>query len=344
MPGHRRGAVAGRCVVHGKQVLTEEIPAYAAVAVAGLGWLPDTLLSRSIVIRMQPRKAGERVEPFRRRLHAGRGHDVYTRIDAWAASAEIAWPDLPPEIQDRDADVWEPLVAAADAAGGSWPERARQAAVALVAAKAEAEPSLGIRLLADLRYVFDECEAMSSKSILVALHELDESPWRDIRGKPLDERMLAHRLRQYGVRSKNIAIGETRPKGYARADLHDAWMRYLPSIATKSATSATSATDAEIRAENVADVAVDVADALRLPPQKNPSGSGVIADVADVADLAGNGGDPPDDHLGIPEFLRRDQPRCEQCRGEPDGTERMINGHVLHAECARFWREGRAER
>ena len=41
--GHRRGAVAGRCVVRGKTVETEEIPAYAAVALAGLGWLPDTI-------------------------------------------------------------------------------------------------------------------------------------------------------------------------------------------------------------------------------------------------------------------------------------------------------------
>ena len=55
--GHRRGAVAGRCVVRGKNIETEEIPAYSAVAVAGLGWLPDTILSRSIVIRMRFREA-----------------------------------------------------------------------------------------------------------------------------------------------------------------------------------------------------------------------------------------------------------------------------------------------
>ena len=30
--GHRKGAVAGRCVIAGKQVKTEEIPAYCAVA------------------------------------------------------------------------------------------------------------------------------------------------------------------------------------------------------------------------------------------------------------------------------------------------------------------------
>src|SRR5262249_7819392 len=53
--GHRRGAFVGRCVVHGKKVLTEEIPAFSALALAGLGWLPDTLLSRSIIMRMRRR-------------------------------------------------------------------------------------------------------------------------------------------------------------------------------------------------------------------------------------------------------------------------------------------------
>src|SRR5690349_3706547 len=60
--GHRKGAVAGRCVVRGKNIETEEIPAYAAVAMAGLGWLPDTILSRSVIIRMRRRHAGERVD------------------------------------------------------------------------------------------------------------------------------------------------------------------------------------------------------------------------------------------------------------------------------------------
>ena len=65
--GHRRGAMAGRCVVKGKVVETEELPAYCAVAMAGLGDLPDTLLSRSAIIRMRRRAPGETVEPFRRR-------------------------------------------------------------------------------------------------------------------------------------------------------------------------------------------------------------------------------------------------------------------------------------
>jgi hypothetical protein len=46
------------------------------------------------------------------------------RMRARSLDQEIAWPDLPPEIQDRDADVWEPLIAVADAIGGEWPQRA----------------------------------------------------------------------------------------------------------------------------------------------------------------------------------------------------------------------------
>ncbi len=46
--GHRRGAVAGRCVVKGKTVETEELPAYCAVALAGLDDLPDTIITRSV--------------------------------------------------------------------------------------------------------------------------------------------------------------------------------------------------------------------------------------------------------------------------------------------------------
>jgi hypothetical protein len=60
--GHRKGAIAGRCVVRGKEVVTVDYPAYCAVALAGLGDLPDTILSRSVIVRMRRRAPGERVE------------------------------------------------------------------------------------------------------------------------------------------------------------------------------------------------------------------------------------------------------------------------------------------
>jgi len=244
--GHRRGAMAGRCVVRGKTVETEELPAYCAVAIARLGNLPDTILTRSVVIRMRRRAPSEQIEPYRRRVHAGEGHVLRDRLASMVRGMALAEarPVMPSGVEDRAADVWEALLAIADAAGGRWPVVAREAAVALVAAAAENTPSLGIRLLSDLRRLFDGADAMSTAAILAGLCALDEAPWGDLRGKAIDARRLANLLRPYDVRSKNVRIRESIQKGYARVDLVDAWERYLPPAAG-SATSATGATNAE---------------------------------------------------------------------------------------------------
>jgi hypothetical protein len=261
--GHRRGAVAGRCVVRGNVVSTEEIPAYCAVALAGLGDLPDTILTRSVIIRMRRRAPGERVEAYRRRLHLAKGNALRDRLATWAKSVckdmTEAWPEMPAGIEDRDADVWEPLLAMADAAGGDWPARARDAAVSLVSASKESTPSLGIRLLADLRTVFgDDRAALSTQDILTELHDMEEAPWADLRGKPLNERGLASKLRNYGIKRKQIRVGEWTGKGYSREDLHDAWTRYLPQD-EKSETRETRETNEGNGARDVSDVS-DVSD------------------------------------------------------------------------------------
>lgn len=247
--GHRRGAVAGRCVVKGKVVETEELPAYCAVALAGLGNLPDTILSRSVIIRMKRRAPDEYVEPFRRRVQEKDGHALRDRLTAWASvqSLEGCWPDMPDGIEDRDADVWEALLAVADAAGGEWPSMGRKAAMALVAESKGSTPSLGVRLLADLRSIWNGADLMHTIEILKALNDLDDAPWGDLRGKPLDSRALARLLSGYQVKPANVRIGTSVVKGYKRECLHDAWQRYLPPEAVgvppmESATSATSAT------------------------------------------------------------------------------------------------------
>jgi hypothetical protein len=145
--GHRRGQKAYRSQIRGNTVGVEAIEAFSALALAGLGWLPDTILTRSIIIRMRRRHPGENVEPFRFRLHETEGFRIRTLIEQWASSAEVNWPELPNEIQDRDADIWESLIGIADAVGGDWPTRARAAAVSLVTEAKEYEPSLDIRLL-----------------------------------------------------------------------------------------------------------------------------------------------------------------------------------------------------
>src|SRR5690606_12216972 len=137
----------------------------------------------------------ERVEPFRARINAPEGHHIRDRLARWSADVEVEWPALPPEVQDRDADLWEPLIAVADAAGSEWPARARAAAVALVAAAREdGGASLGVRLFHDLRVIFRDEEHLPTAEIISRLHALDESPWADLKGRPLDARGLSYRL------------------------------------------------------------------------------------------------------------------------------------------------------
>lgn len=59
--GYRRGATAGRAAIRGKEVVTEDWPTFCPVALAGLNALPDTLMTRSIVIPMKRRLHGQRV-------------------------------------------------------------------------------------------------------------------------------------------------------------------------------------------------------------------------------------------------------------------------------------------
>lgn len=184
--GHRRGATAGRCVIRGKNVETEELPAYCAVGIAGLNDVPDTISTRSIIVRMRRRAPHEQVEAFRHRLHEPEGHRIREALAAWiepfTAQLREAWPQMPAEIKDREADCWEPLFAVADVAAGDWPTRARAAAVAFVAdRKANVRESLGVRLLSDHFEVFHpndttEHEHLATEVILDRLNAKDESP------------------------------------------------------------------------------------------------------------------------------------------------------------------------
>ena len=165
------GAMAGRCVIRGKTVETEELPAYCAVALAGLNDLPDTISTRSVIVRMRRRAPGEHVEPWRLRLNAPEAARLAERLARWSAMPfKLAWPEMPAGIEDRNADVWEALLAVADHAGGDWPERARDAAVTLVNDSADNRRTLGVQLLADLRLIFAGADALTSETILDQPH------------------------------------------------------------------------------------------------------------------------------------------------------------------------------
>jgi hypothetical protein len=140
--GNRRGSTVTRC--EGKE--TREFSTFSAKVLAGLGadTLPATVQDRSIVIQMRKR-AGEQVQRMRVRVAEEEAQPLVLTLEAWAAVAvqELACstPSLPPELSDRAADAWEPLLSIADFAGTQWAESARTAARTL-----NAPPSSGVAL------------------------------------------------------------------------------------------------------------------------------------------------------------------------------------------------------
>jgi len=278
--GHRKGAIAGRCVVRGKNVEIEELPAYCAVALAGLDDLPDTIMSRSVVIRIRRRSRNEHIEPWRQRINEPEAADLYARLASWSNNAQPlrdGWPIMPEQVTDRNADVWESLLAIAELAGGRWPERARATAVTLVTQSSGRQPSMGVLLLSHIRVAFMQSghERMATNDLLSLLNNMDEAPWATVRrGESLDSRGLANRLGKYGIGSKALRIGDEVIKGYGRAQFVDAWARYLDDEPGDSLPEpnpeVTSVTD------ETSQVAVSTADLFAAEAD---------ADVTDVTDL-----------------------------------------------------------
>jgi hypothetical protein len=229
---------------------------YAPAAVAGIGTLPDTILDRAVVVRMRRRAPDERIRDYRERTTRPEGEALRELLAKWteyvAGQVGDPWPDMPPGVADRPADVWEPLLAVAGLAGGEWPKLAAEACTAFIDGARDDTETAGTRLLADLRQVFGDTDVQSTETILGKLHALEESPWGDWYGKPLNARGLAKLLKPYQVKATQVRIGETTPRGYRRSDLHEAWRSYLPG---GSETSTTSATSLASHVLDVADVA-----------------------------------------------------------------------------------------
>jgi len=228
--GYRRGASAGRAAIRGKEIVTEEWPSFCPVALAGLGNLPDTIATRSVTIRMKRRRHGEKLEPYRRRIVEPQSSVIRDELADWASSirnqVENNFPVLPAGIEDRDADIWEPLIAIADQASTEWSERARSAAMYLVGEAQERPVTLGIRLLVDIKSVLRGEGRVSTSELLGRLHDLDEAPWSSIKGEPIDGRFLGRMLGQYDIHPTKIRFGTITAKGYYESDFTDAFERY----------------------------------------------------------------------------------------------------------------------
>jgi hypothetical protein len=305
-----------------------EFSVYSAVALAKIGRFPSDIEDRSITIVLQRKLRTEVTYSFSHGRHP-EVDKLKRMVTRWCADNSGAVAEADPdmgELFNRVADVWRPLYQAADALGGEWPKRVRDAAAALVPKDDDAEEEL-IQLLTDIDSIFaTEGEDQLPSAVLTnALVELEGRGWAEYgkNEKPLTQNRLAALLRPLKIAPINIRDGKRVPKGYRLSQFADAFRRYLGALGASEplhryTLTAAGTSTAFQTATSKADVAVQ----KRRKPLRASGRSGVAVQPG------GNGS-----------FSTA----CECCGGleAADNMIRpyLLNGgqHWLHAQCKDEW-------
>ena len=330
---------------------------WAPKAIATIRALADTLEDRAVVVRLQRKPPGAKVERLRRRDNEW-FEALRSQAARWAADnfEKLVDPDpqMPEALNDRAADNWRPLVAIADLVGGEWPQLARQACLTLTGESPE-EP-MGVTLLADCRPAFGDNAVMRSVDLVSKLVADPERPWAEYnRGRAITQRQVAKLLGTFGIISVNVnPIGLPQGKGYRRVDFEESWERYCPGqigSRTDSDISIRPSVHKPLESGQVSDFA-SVHEASMDGSKNGKSSyshagldgwtdkkleSGAPSDSAATETLSSDpGGDPGD----IPECLRRHL--CDHCGGAVGAMRNYewpgrSDGVWLHAQCEAPW-------
>jgi hypothetical protein len=229
--GFKQGAVVPRCVGSAHNV--EKFPVYCPKVVLAIGTLPDTLLDRSLHAVMQRKQADQNVASFRRRNAKERADGPLNALKIWCdANREAVQRTYLKQridfLQDREADIWEPLFSIASVAV---PERlgelktiARR--MSLEKNKLDIDESLGARLLADIRNIFDDSKfkKLETAQLIFKLKALPETTW----GEELTPIKLARILRPFEISSRQLWIREKNRRGYDLDDFRNVFESYVP--------------------------------------------------------------------------------------------------------------------
>ncbi|MBI4569693.1 MAG: DUF3631 domain-containing protein [Planctomycetes bacterium] len=285
--GHARGGAVLRVV--GDDHEPRNFNCFAATALAGIGTLPDTVADRAIIVPLRRKTPGEKVE----RLHESRLGDACAelrrRCMRWADdhldTLRAADPPDLDGLNDRANDNWRLLFAIADAAGGDWPDRAREAASAAAGVETDDSEEAGVQLLGDVRAILDETglDRIASAELARRLGEMENRPWPEWKnGKPITANQIARRLRAFGVSTRTIRTDTGTPKGYLRFDLEDAFTRYpAPIPPSQSATPPQPYCHKGLEAIPNRNMPPGVADRDFAPKPQSRAGNGTCGGVAD---------------------------------------------------------------
>jgi hypothetical protein len=232
---------------------------YCPKAIGLIGKLSDVLADRSIEIRMKRRLPEERVNrkiqaeverravPLRQQITRWVADHLGELVDASASGAFPAW------LEDREAELWQPLLALCRIAAPTRVESLETTAGRSGTEKAkdmEGADSTGVRLLRDIQaciFTQDDQQRvfLPTGMLLAQLKGMEDAPWGDWKdGRALSARVLASLLRAFEIwPEKTVYGGRKGTRGYFKAAFLDAWQRYTREQAAEEEAAAGAAGD-----------------------------------------------------------------------------------------------------
>jgi len=210
-------------------------------AISGIGHISDTIEDRSIIMELRRKLPHEKVERLRYAdpaMFSELRSKLARFAEDYGEDVRQKRPPLPDELNDRDQDKWESLLAIAMTAGDEWFKTGTAAALKLTGSET-ASQTIGTDLLTAIQGIFvkKKIDRIFTEDLINALCANDEERWKTYsKGFPITARQLASTLKPYGIHSKSVRIGEDNAKGYEIEQFADAFSRYISSSAFSSVT------------------------------------------------------------------------------------------------------------
>jgi putative DNA primase/helicase len=204
------------------------------LGILGKTKLPRTKASRSIILRMWPKRPEGKAADF---AYADDPEfsTIRRKLARWAADNVSIIKELkplqPPGFNNRLSAKWKFPLQIAQHAGSGWPEQARRSAIQL--SRTPYEPSMGVQLLGALRAMFAKNrKEITSEQVVQELLADPDSQWHEYRGRgPITKHQVAALLKDFEIRP--VVVHPTKRAdvsrhGYRAAQFEDAFARFLP--------------------------------------------------------------------------------------------------------------------
>ena len=222
--GHtRRTANVVRLVEVPNDYIPTKFNVFGGKCLAGLGVQQDTMMDRSVIIKMEKRLENEKIEKLPLTFfddEAPRRSVIARFASDNAISAKLQDVSVPNLGNDRAQDNWQPLFVVAELIGGDWPSLCLEAYTTIEAISGEdakEQDAVAVRIYRELAPHIEK--RMGNKIKASELHELltsdPESDFYDwFNGKPISAKRMKKILIEAGVSWFRVSEGSF-------YDLHD---------------------------------------------------------------------------------------------------------------------------